>query len=114
MNFNLPLSFVADVDYSGMTNAVMSNARMKGQHRMNVTIKKKFGDSWTVTCALRNILPLEQNLSFEHADFVRRVDVRQFYSDMSVRVGVSWNFKSGKAFRQKSVESGSADEASRL
>ena len=88
-----------------MTNAVMSNARMKGQHRMNVTLKKKFGDSWTVTCALRNILPLEQNLSFEHADFVRRVDVRQFYSDMSVRVGVSWNFKSGKAFRQKSVES---------
>ncbi len=114
MSFKLPRSFFFDVDYNGMTNAVMSNAKMKGRHRMNVTLKKKFGDSWTVTCALRNILPMEQNLSFEHADFVRRVDVRQFYSDMSVRVGVSWNFKSGKAFRQKSVESGSADEASRL
>lgn len=114
MSFKLPLSFFADVDYNGMTNMVMSNAKVKGQHRMNVTLKKKFGDSWTVTCALRNIIPLNQDLSFEQPDFVRRVDVKQFYSDMSVRVGVSWNFKSGKAFRQKSVESGSADEASRL
>lgn len=114
MSFKLPLSFFADVDYNGMTNMVMSNAKIKGQHRMNVTLKKKFGDSWTVTCALRNIIPLNQDLSFEQPDFVRRVDVKQFYSDMSVRVGVSWNFKSGKAFRQKSVESGSADEASRL
>ncbi len=114
MSFKLPLSFFADVDYNGMTDMVMSNAKVKGQHRMNVTLKKKFGDSWTVTCALRNIIPLDQNLSFEQPDFVRRVDVKQFYSDMSVRVGVSWNFKSGKAFRQKSVESGSADEASRL
>ncbi len=114
MSFKLPLSFFADVDYNGMTNMVMSNAKIKGQHRMNVTLKKKFGDSWTVTCALRNIIPLNQDLSFEQPDFVRSVDVRQFYSDMSVRVGVSWNFKSGKAFRQKSVESGSADEASRL
>lgn len=114
MSFKLPLSFFADVDYNGMTNMVMSNAKVKGQHRMNVTLKKKFGDSWTVTCALRNIIPLNNKLSFEQPDFVRRVDVKQFYSDMSVRVGVSWNFKSGKAFRQKSVESGSADEASRL
>ena len=114
MSFKLPLSFFADVDYNGMTNMVMSNAKIKGQHRMNVTLKKKFGDSWTVTCALRNIIPLNNKLSFEQLDFVRRVDVKQFYSDMSVRVGVSWNFKSGKAFRQKSVESGSADEASRL
>lgn len=114
MSFKLPLSFFADVDYNGMTNMVMSNAKVKGQHRMNVTLKKKFGDSWTITCALRNIIPLNNKLSFEQPDFVRRVDVKQFYSDMSVRVGVSWNFKSGKAFRQKSVESGSADEASRL
>ncbi len=114
MSFKLPLSFIADVDYNGMTNMVMSNAKVKGQHRMGVTLKKKFGDSWTVTCALRNIIPLNQDLSFEQPDFVRRVYVKQFYSDMSVRVGVSWNFRSGKAFRQKSVESGSADEASRL
>lgn len=114
MSFKLPLSFFADVDYNGMTNMVMSNAKIKGLHRMGVTLKKKFGDSWTVTCALRNIIPLNQDLSFEQPDFVRRVYVKQFYSDMSVRVGVSWNFKSGKAFRQKSVESGSADEASRL
>lgn len=114
MSFKLPLSFIADVDYSGMSNAVMSNARIKGQHRMNITLKKRFGDAWTVTCSLRNIIPLREDLSFEQADFVRSMTVRQFYSDMSVRVGVSWNFKSGKAFRSKSVESGSDGEASRM
>ncbi len=114
MSFKLPLSFIADVDYTGMTNMVMSNARIKGQHRMNITLKKRFGDAWTVTCALRNIIPLREDLSFEQSDFVRSITVRQFYSDLNVRVGVSWNFKSGKAFRTKSVESGSAGEASRM
>ena len=114
MNFKLPCNFFIDMDYFGMTGAVVSNASIKGQHRMNVTLKKKFGDAWTVTCGLRNIITTKQEITFEQDDFVRHVAVDQFYSKMNVRVGVSWNFRSGKAFRTKSVESGSDGESSRM
>ena len=42
--------------------------------------------------------------------FVRMVDVKQQWNDRSFTIGVTYNFKSGKAFKRKAVEAGSADE----
>lgn len=111
MTFKLPLDFFIDCDYFGMTDAEISNLRVKSQHRMSVTFKKRFGDAWTVTCALRNLVASRQDLTFTQDDFERRITVDGFDSKLSVRLGVSWNFKSGKAFRAKSVESGSEGES---
>ncbi|WP_276655609.1 hypothetical protein [Alistipes sp.] len=38
------------------------------------------------------------------------VDVKQQWNDRSFTIGVTYNFKSGKAFKRKAVEAGSADE----
>lgn len=111
MTFKLPLNFFVDCDYFGMTDAVVSNVRVKGLHNLSMTLKKRFGDAWTVTCALRNLVASRQNLVFTQDDFERRVTVDGFGKKLCVRLGVSWNFKSGKAFRAKSVESGSDSES---
>lgn len=111
MTFKLPLDFFIDCDYFGMTDAAISNVRVNSQHRLSVTFKKRFGDAWTVTCALRNLVASRQDLTFTQDDFERRITVDGFDSKLSVRLGVSWNFKSGKAFRAKSVESGSEGES---
>ena len=111
MTFKLPLNFFVDCDYFGMTDAVVSNVRVKGLHNLSMTLKKRFGDAWTVTCALRNLVASRQNLVFTQDDFERRVTVDGFGTKLCVRLGVSWNFKSGKAFRAKSVESGSDSES---
>ncbi len=111
MTFKLPLHFFIDCDYFGMTDAVVSNVRVKGQHRMSMTFKKRFGEAWTVTCALRNLVSSPQDLVFTQDDFERSVVVDDFNSKFEVRLGVSWSFKSGKAFRAKSVESGSDGES---
>lgn len=114
MNFKLPRNFFVDVDYFGMTSAVISNAKIAGRHRLNVTLKKRFGDAWMVTCALRNLVASDEDISFENSEFVRHLTGTGFYDRMNVRVGVSWNFRSGKAFRTKSVEGSSDGESSRL
>lgn len=113
MSFKLPLQFFIDCDYYGMTDAVVSNVRVKGLHNLSMTLKKRFGDAWTVTCALRNIVSSRQDLIFTQDDFERRVTVDGYGRKLDVRVGVSWNFKSGKAFKAKSVV-GDSDGESRM
>ena len=113
MSFKLPLQFFIDCDYYGMTDAVVSNVRVKSQHNLSMTLKKRFGDAWTVTCALRNIVASRQDLIFTQDDFERRVRVDGYGRKLDVRLGVSWNFKSGKAFKAKSVV-GDSDGESRM
>ena len=113
MSFKLPLQFFIDCDYYGMTDAVVSNVRVKSLHNLSMTLKKRFGDAWTVTCALRNIVSSRQDLIFTQDDFERRVRVDGYGRKLDVRLGVSWNFKSGKAFKAKSVV-GDSDGESRM
>lgn len=113
MSFKLPLQFFIDCDYYGNTNVVVSNVRVKSLHNLSMTLKKRFGDAWTVTCALRNIVASRQDLIFTQDDFERRVTVDGYGWKLDVRVGVSWNFKSGKAFKAKSVV-GDSDGESRM
>lgn len=113
MNFKLPHNFFIDCDYYGNTNVVVGNVRVKSLHNLSMTLKKRFGDAWTVTCALRNIVASRQDLIFTQDDFERRVTVDGYGRKLDVRVGVSWNFKSGKAFKAKSVV-GDSDGESRM
>ena len=113
MNFKLPHNFFIDCDYYGNTNVVVGNVRVKSLHNLSMTLKKRFGDAWTVTCALRNIVASRQDLIFTQDDFERRVRVDGYGRKLDVRLGVSWNFKSGKAFKAKSVV-GDSDGESRM
>ena len=113
MSFKLPHNFFIDCDYYGNTNVVVGNVRVKSLHNLSMTLKKRFGDAWTVTCALRNIVSSRQDLIFTQDDFERRVTVDGYGRKFDVRLGVSWNFKSGKAFKAKSVV-GDSDGESRM
>lgn len=113
MSFKLPHNFFIDCDYYGNTNVVVGNVLVKGLHNLSMTLKKRFGDAWTVTCALRNIVASRQDLIFTQDDFERHVTMDGYGKNFDVRLGVSWNFKSGKAFKAKSVV-GDSDGESRM
>lgn len=106
MTFKLPKKFFIDVYYQGMTSAKVSNIRMKGNHSMTFNIKKQIKDSWTLQCGLQNIIRSRQALTFEGDGFTRFMETWGQGQDFNVRLGVTWNFKSGKQFRTKSVEQG--------
>ena len=106
MTFKLPKKFFIDVYYQGTTSAKLSNIRMKGNHSMTFNIKKQIKDSWTLQCGLQNVIRTRQALTFEGDGFNRFLETWGQGQDFNVRLGVTWNFKSGKQFRTKSVEQG--------
>ena len=106
MTFKLPKKFFIDVYYQGVTSAKVSNIRMDSYHTMTLNIKKQIKDSWTLQCGLQNIIRSRQALTFEGDGFNRFMETWGQGQDFNVRLGVTWNFKSGKQFRTKSVEQG--------
>ena len=72
-------------------------------------IKKRFGDRFTASFSVRNLIERPQHIGARGDGFVRMVDVKQQWNDRSFTIGVTYNFKSGKAFKRKAVEAGSAD-----
>ena len=114
MNFKLPKKFFIDVMYYGMSDITVSNATVKANHNLNVTLKKRIKDSWTLSCEFKNLISPAQDFVFTQDGFERRISIKQFGNNFMTRFGVSWNFKSGKQFNAKRVESGSEGEASRL
>ena len=112
MTFKLPCKFYIDASLYGFSNVVESNAQVKSQNRLSLSVKKQIKDNWTLVCDVNNILNQDQKIIFRQDDFTRRIKTCGGDSKISVRFGVSWSFKSGKAFSSKSIEKG--DGASRM
>ena len=106
MTFKLPKKFFIDLYYQGMTGVKVSNITMKSNQSMTLEVKKQIKDSWTLQCGLQNIIRSRQALTFEGEGFNRFMETWGQGQDFNVRFGATWNFKSGKQFRTKSVEQG--------
>ncbi len=84
-------------------------------HFNDASIKKRFGDKFTATFTVRNpIAPPMQKVGARGDGFVRTVDTYQNWTSRSYQLSLTYNFKTGKAFRRKNVEAGAAEEKSRL
>ena len=106
MTFKLPKKFFIDLYYQGMTGVKVSNITMKSNQSMTLEVKKQIKDSWTLQCGLQNIIRARQAMTFEGDGFNRFMETWGQGQDFNVRIGATWNFKSGKQFRTKSVEQG--------
>ena len=112
--FSLPAKFYIDLSYRFQSRMDFGNCWVKPLHFLNAGIKKRFGDKFTAACSVRNLIDRPQHVGARGEGFVRRVDVSQQWNCREFRISLSYNFKSGKAFKRRAVEAGSADEKSRL
>ena len=112
--FSLPAKFYIDCSYFYQSRIDLGNIWVMPNHMLQAGIKKRFGERFTLSFSVRNILDQGQTIGANGDDFVRRVKVSQPWSNRQYRFGVTWNFKSGKAFHKKSVEAGSEEEKKRL
>lgn len=103
--FTLPAKFYLDFSWSYHNRVRMGNAEIGAAHMVNGQLKKRFGDRFTLTFAVRNIFNTQQNLSARNEQFDRSYTLRQFWAERQFRFGLTWHFKSGKAFRQRQLES---------
>ena len=82
---------------------------------MNLSIKKRLVDNkLTLKLGVDNIIPQTQDITIEEPTFKRMMNVDQPWMRPMVNFSISYNFNSGKQFRAKSVESGSAEDRGRL
>lgn len=112
--FSLPAKFYIDLSYRFQSRMDFGNCWVKPLHFLNAGIKKRFGDKFTASFSVRNLIERPQHIGARGDGFVRMVDVKQQWNDRSFTIGVTYNFKSGKTFKRKAVEAGSADEKNRL
>lgn len=112
--FTLPAKFYIDLSYRYQSRLDLGNCWVEPDHRLQAGLKKRFGDRFTASFSVENLLDQGQKIGARGDGFVRTVSVRQPWSNRSFRIRVTYNFKSGKAFKRKAVEAGSADEKSRL
>ncbi len=104
MTFTLPKEFFVDVDYWGYTNVVESNVEVKGKQSLSLSVKKKIKKAWTLSCMFNELVPRKTKLVFGDEEFTRMLHQYGFNENFRVRLGVTWNFQSGKQFRNKAVE----------
>ncbi len=115
MTFTLPAKFYIDLSYRYQSRVVLGNCWVEEMHFTDAGIKKRFGDNLTVAFTVRNpIAPPVQKIGARGDGFVRHVDAVQTWNSRTYQLSLSYRFRTGKAFRHRNVEAGSAEEKSRL
>lgn len=110
----LPAKFFIDLSYRYQSRIGLGNVWVEPMHRLQAGIKKRFGERFTASFSVQNLLDQGQTVGAEGEGFVRKVEVKQMWNSRTYQIGLTYNFKSGKAFKRRAVEAGSADEKSRL
>lgn len=115
MTFTLPKEFYIELSGRYMHGLVAGNTKLADMGNMNLSVKKRLVDNkLTLKLGVDNIIPQTQGITIEEPTFKRVMNVDQPWMRPMVNFSISYNFNSGKQFRAKSVESGSADDLGRL
>ncbi|MCH5330374.1 MAG: TonB-dependent receptor family protein [Alistipes sp.] len=109
--FTLPLQFYISIDYFGMAKTYISNISMGGINSMSASVKKRLlDDKLTLSAGVRNIIPMNNRISYKDAGFTRSITIKQGWSRPAFIFSASYNFNSGKKFNVRKIES-DADES---
>lgn len=115
LSFTLPKNYFIEVDGMYMHGMTAGNTTLDDMGNVGVTFKKRmFDNKFTISLGVQNIIPVKQGITIEEATFQRTMTVDQPWMRPSARLSISYNFNSGKKFRAKSVESGSAEDRGRI
>lgn len=112
--FTLPAKFFIDLSYGYQGSVRLGNVTVEAMQRLNAGIKKQFGERFMLSFQASNLLNESQKVQAEGEGFVRNLQLRQPWINRSYSIRFTYNFKSGKAFKRKAVEAGSAEEKNRL
>ena len=115
MSFSLPKEFYIELDGRFMHGAQAGNTYIKDNGNMNIMLKKRLLDNkLTLSLGATNIIAIPQTIIIKEASFNRTMTMTQPWGGAALKFSVSYNFNSGKQFRAKSVESGSAEDRGRI
>lgn len=115
MTFSLPKEYYIDLSGRYMHGIVAGNTTMSDMGNIDISIKKRLLDNkLTLKLGVSNLIPQTQRITIEEEFFRRTMSVDQPWMRPMVNFSISYNFNTGKQFRAKSVESGSAEDRGRI
>ena len=115
MSFTLPRNYIIDLDGRYFHGAVAGNTAMGDMYGMNLMVKKRLMDNkLTISAGVQNLITNKQSITIKESTFEREMIVDQPWLQPALKVQIGYNFSSGKQFRAKSVESGSAEDRGRI
>ena len=115
MSFTLPKAFYIELSGRYMHGIVSGNIRMRDIRNIDIHLKKRMLDNkLTIKVGVGNIIPEDHCAITQEAGFKRVMIMDQPWNRPKFNFSVSYNFSTGKQFRAKSVESGSAEDRSRI
>lgn len=112
--FTLPANFFLDLSYRYQGRMELGNVAVKPMNFLNVTVKKRFGDRFTASFMAYSVLDVTQTVIARGEGFTRTLKMQQRWSKRTYQIGLTYNFKAGKAFKHKQVEAGAAEDKGRL
>lgn len=113
--FTLPGRWYVDLAYYAHGRIFFGNSEMASQHIVNAALKKQlWNERFTVAVAVDNLFNAHQIHRVRTETFVRRMSIFQGWDSRRVMLTLTYNFKSGQAFRRHTVESGASEAKARL
>ena len=114
-NFTLPRKFSVEVEFGGMSRVRQANLDMKSYESTTLRLRKRLlDDRLSLMVQVTNLFDEPQIFTAETANFVRNLRTVNDWARRRFGISVNYNFKTGKAFRIRSVESGAGDEKGRM
>ena len=115
MTFSLPKEFYIDLSGRYLHGMVAGNTTMSDIGNIDISIKKRLLDNkLTLKLGVIDLIPQTQRITIEEESFRRTMSVDQPWMRPTATFSISYNFNTGKQFRAKSVESGSAEDRGRI
>lgn len=115
MTFTLPAKFIVELSYYGNSRLLVSNIAIGEQHVFGCSLKKRLlSDRLTLTLSANNLFDYTTQVTAHQPEFHRTYSIRQPWGSRTFGFSASYNFNAGKDFQKRSVESGSAEERSRM
>lgn len=113
--FTLPRKFFFEAEYFAMSRIRQANLDMKSHHSVTLRLKKRMlDDRLTLTAQVVNLFDRAQGFVATTDSFVRNLHVMNDWQPRWFALTVVYNFKTGKAFKARKVESGAGDEKGRM
>ncbi len=112
--FTLPAKCYIDLSYAYQSRFRLAEVWAEPRHALHAGFKKRFAHGFTLTLRVRNLVEFPNKINMENAAFDRRMRMVSTWNRRQFRIGLTWNFKTGKAFRAKQIEAGNNEEAGRL
>lgn len=113
--FSLPRGWNIDLSGQFTTDAKVGNLTQRGSGNISLSVKKLcFDDRLVLSVGCSNILPTSNQKVYASGEGFSKTYYAPNLWMRAVQVSIRYNFQSGKMFRARSVESGAADEKSRI